>query len=188
MEILNINNRQDFRKWLIDNSTNINECWLVIQKCNPNMQNNNTINYLDAVEEALCFGWIDGIHKTVTNIGHLQRFSPRKNNSYWSELNKERCKRLDKLGLMTEQGRKALSYAKPFVISEDIMQLFCNDAELKSKFDSFPLLYQRVRISNIQRHQNNTEVYNRIIHYFIMKTKQGKMYGQWNDYGRLIDY
>ena len=60
--------------------------------------------YLDAVEEALCFGWIDSTVKTIDGVT-LQRFGKRVKNSQWTELNKERCRRLEALGLMTDSGR-----------------------------------------------------------------------------------
>ena len=184
---LNINNRKDFRNWLLNNSNTANECWLLLKKGNPN-NDNSIFWYLDAVEEALCFGWIDGIHKTISNIGHLTKFTPRSKNSQWSELNKERCKRLEKLRLMTDAGRKALANAKPFIIDEDIIRILNEDKDLMEKFCSFPELYQRIRINTIQREKNKPEVYNRMIKNFITNTKNNKMYGQWNDYGRLIDY
>lgn len=182
-----IKSRNDFRKWLFENYNKTNECWLLLKNGNPN-NSLNTFFYLDAVEEALCFGWIDGLHKTIDNIGHVTKFSPRAKNSQWSELNKERCRRLEKLGLMTNAGRKALANAKPFIIDEDIIKILNNDKELKDKFYSFPLLYQRVRMNSIQREKNKKDIYNRMINNFIRNTKNGKMYGQWNDYGRLINY
>ena len=182
---LDINNRKDFRNWLLNNYNKSTECWLRLKKGKPNI-NDNIFYYLDAVEEALCFGWIDGLHKTVQEIGHITKFSPRTNNSHWSELNTERCKRLETLGLMTDAGRKALARAKPFVIDEDILLILSNDKDLQNKFYSFPQLYQRIRINTIQREKNKPDVYNRMIKNFIVNTKNGKMYGQWNDYGRLI--
>lgn len=181
---LDITNRKDFRKWLLSNHNKSSECWLLVKKGNPN-NSSNIFWYLDAVEEALCFGWIDGLHKTVQEIGHLTKFSPRNKNSNWSELNKERCKRLEKLGLMTDAGRKALEKAKPFVVDEDILQILNDDKDLQDNFYSFPQLYQRIRINTIQREKNKPDVYNRMIKNFITNTKNGKMYGQWNDYGRL---
>ncbi len=184
---LNINNRKEFRNWLLLNSNTAIECWLKLKHINPN-NNPYDFCYLDAVEEALCFGWIDGIHKNIHKFGHLTRFSPRSKNSQWSELNKARCQRLEKLGLMTEAGKKALDNSKPFIIDDDIMELLDKDKDLKDNFYSFPLLYQRIRINTIQREKNKPDVYNRMINNFIKYTKDGKMYGQWNDYGRLMDY
>lgn len=68
----------------------------------------NTLLYLDAVEEALCFGWIDGVKKKVSETEMAQRLSPRGKKSSWTELNKERANRLEKLGLMRDEGRRVL--------------------------------------------------------------------------------
>ena len=184
---INITTRDEFRNWLIINSAKENECWLKLKNSNPNT-NDKVFWYLDAVEEALCFGWIDSIHKNIDCIGHVTKFTPRSKNSQWSELNKERCKRLEKLGLMRDEGRKALANAKTFVIDKEIIELLENDKELHDKFYSFPELYQRVRINAIQREKCKPIVYNRMLSNFIVNTKKGKMYGQWNDYGRLINY
>ena len=67
--------------------------------------------YLDVVEEALCFGWIDSTLKKLPDGRLAQRLSPRRKNSHWTELNKERCKRLAEQGLMTDAGLKALNDA-----------------------------------------------------------------------------
>ena len=63
--------------------------------------------YIDAVEVALCYGWIDSSQKVIDGVRY-QRFSPRRKNSKWTELNKERVRRLEKLGLMTDAGRSVL--------------------------------------------------------------------------------
>ena len=69
---------------------------------------NTTFWYLDAVEEALCFGWIDSTTKKLSDIVTAQQFAKRRKNSNWTELNKKRCRRLEKLGLMTDSGRATL--------------------------------------------------------------------------------
>lgn len=102
--ILEIKDRAQFRQWLIDNHTTERECWVVAKRGKTPPED--ALWYLDAVEEALCFGWIDSTLKSV-NGEPLQRFGPRTKSGKWTELNKERCRRLEKLGLMTENGRKA---------------------------------------------------------------------------------
>ena len=63
--------------------------------------------YIDAVEEALCFGWTDSSQKVIEGVRY-QRFSPRRKGSVWTELNKERVRRLERLNLMTDAGRSIL--------------------------------------------------------------------------------
>lgn len=101
-------NRERFREWLTLNSSKSEGAWLIFgKKGGPQ-----TIRYLDAVEEALCFGWIDGKLKSLGRETHMRRFSPRRKGSNWSESNKERVIELEKKGLMMEQGQMAVEEAK----------------------------------------------------------------------------
>ena len=120
----------------------------------------------------------------------MQRFSPRRKNSPWTELNKERCRRLEKLGLMTQAGRDALpemDIARFEADPEVVVAL--KDAGVWTNFTQFPPLYQRIRAYNVafskKRHQ---EAYEKALARLIEQTRQGKLYGDWNDYGRLLDY
>lgn len=184
--ILDIRNRNEFRKWLMNNSTAERECWIAVKRGKKRPEN--ALWYLDAVEEALCFGWIDSTLKRVNNVT-LQRFSPRTKNGLWTELNKERCRRLEKLGLMTDSGRKACpDLSSEFEIMQDIVDRFQSSPVAWNNFRSFHPLYQRVRIDNIQRNKANTELFENRLQKLICASKQGKMIGDWNDYGRLIDY
>jgi len=66
------------------------------------------IAYIDVVEEALCFGWIDSTLKRLPDGRLVQRLSPRRKKSHWTQLNIDRCKDLESRGLMTDAGRSAL--------------------------------------------------------------------------------
>ncbi len=146
-----------------------------------------TLLYLDAVEEALCFGWIDGQKKKISETQLAQRLSPRSKKSSWTELNKERARRLESLGLMTDEGRKALpdlSY-ESFKIDPIIEQRLKEDTDMYQNFSAFPDLYKRIRIDTIQSYKSQPELFNKRLDKFITNTKQNKMYGNWNDNGRL---
>ncbi len=120
----------------------------------------------------------------------MQRFTPRKKGSKWTELNKERVRRLDALGLMTDAGRAVLPAMgiRSFHIDPDI-EAALKAARAWSKFKSFPPLYQRVRAGNIAFYKKrNPEMYDKMLAHLIEETRQGKMFGEWNDYGRLLDY
>ena len=190
INILSVNNREDFRKWLLENHASQNECWIYSKRGKP--LEDGGLYYIDAVEEALCFGWIDSIHKNI-NGKSAQRFSPRIAKSPWTELNKERCKRLEKLGKMTQAGRIALQKCNnKFVISNEFLQILNSNPKAKNNFYKFPELYQRIRIDNIQKFllgerkiKNHDEYCKKIIDNFLKQTTAGKMYGSWNDYGRL---
>ena len=145
--------------------------------------------YLDAVEEALCYGWIDSTHRLIDG-NRMQCFTPRKKVSPWTELNKERVRRLEKLGLMTDAGRAVLPAMGPrsFRIEPHIEEKL-KEARMWSKFNRFPPLYRRIRASNIAFYKTkDPEMYEKMLNHLIEETKSGKMFGEWNDYGRLIDY
>lgn len=139
---------------------------------------------------ALCFGWIDSTFKKISSSQFAQRLSPRRKNSQWSELNKERVRRLEKLGLMTDAGRKDLPNMDPdeFKIDADIKKDIKADADILKNFESFPELYKRVRIDTIQIKRNRPQLFQKRLSRFLKNTKEGKMYGRWNDQGRLLNY
>lgn len=185
--ILNITTRAEFRHWLEENHKWAKECWMVAKKGkNPPTD---CVWYLDAVEEVLCFGWIDTTHKNIDGVD-MQRFTPRTAKSSWSELNKERCRRLERLGLMTDAGRAVLPdlSEKGFVIDAEIQQAFLERPAAWEKFQDFPALYQRVRIDCIQRDKKKDRaVFEKRLKKLIEQSEAGKMFGDWNDYGRLLE-
>lgn len=175
--------RNEFRRWLKANHDTERECWLRLKRGKPV---EGEFAYLDAVEEALCFGWIDGHLKAFEGYGTLQRFSPRAKGSSWSELNKERVRRLERLGLMTDAGRACLPAMGPrsFRIDEGIIREL-KEARLWTRFRSFPALYQRVRADNIQKVKSNPEEFRKRLDNLIEHTRKGELYGEWDDCGRL---
>lgn len=102
--LITAKSRKALRAWLQENCKTEKSCWVLVSMT-PNPE---TLLYLDVVEECLCFGWIDGVKKKVSETELAQRLSPRSKRSSWTELNKERVRRLDKLGLMSDEGRKVL--------------------------------------------------------------------------------
>lgn len=186
--LLNAKSRKELRQWLIENHKKEKECWVVVKRGRP--QNDDTFWYIDAVEEALCFGWIDSTTKRMDSGDTAQKLAPRKKNSLWSELNKERCRRMEKLGLMTDSGRAVLPDMTPagFSIDGDILAALQADNIIWNNFVKFPPLYQRVRIDTIQIKKKLPELFNSRLKKFIDNTKQNIMFGDWNDNGRLLDY
>ena len=109
MEIVNLlqlGNRGELRRWLEDNHCVERECWVVTYR-SKNPPEWAAIPYIDVVVEALCFGWIDSTLKKLPDGRLAQRLSPRRKNSHWTDLNKQRCIDLEKRGLMTDAGRRA---------------------------------------------------------------------------------
>jgi len=187
MEITNIANvktREEWRKWLKKNHAKEAFCWVktVRGAWGAHSKDGVGIPYLDAVEEALCFGWIDS-----TSKGGFQRFSPRRKNGNWTQLNIARCERLQTLGLMTDAGL-AVMPKTPFEVASHVIEALQADAKVWENYLKQPEIYQRVRIDNIQNwYGNDDETYKRRLEKFIENTRLGKLYGEWHDGGRLHD-
>lgn len=95
----------DFRRWLEAHHETKKEIWLVIYK---KASGKAGISYDESVEAALCFGWIDGIAKSMDAEKYAQRFSPRRKGGNWTETNRAKARRLIAVGKMTEAGMAAL--------------------------------------------------------------------------------
>ena len=181
-----IHTRAEFRVWLEENHDKMSECWLALKRGKP--VDDLHFWYLDAVEEALCFGWIDSTQRIVDGVP-LQRFSPRKKNSPWSELNKGRVRQLERLGLMTDAGRMVLPDmdTEHFRVHPEIQEALEQSGAWET-FLSFLPLYQRIRAYNVEFYlKRNREQYKKALAHLITETQKGHMYGEWNDYGRLLE-
>jgi uncharacterized protein YdeI (YjbR/CyaY-like superfamily) len=107
--------RATWRAWLEAHYTTKTEVWLMMPKKHTGTP---SITYDEAVEEALCFGWIDGLRKRVDDDRHALRFSPRRKRSSWSELNKWRIGRMISAGAMTPAGMEAITFPLDEIPSE----------------------------------------------------------------------
>ena len=103
------NSCADWRAWLAKNHAAEKEIWFVLYKKHTGKER---VSYEDAVEEALCFGWIDGLTKTIDDEKYAVRFSPRKSGSIWSESNKKRVAKMIAQGRMTVIGLTKIDEAK----------------------------------------------------------------------------
>jgi uncharacterized protein YdeI (YjbR/CyaY-like superfamily) len=101
--------RRAWRTWLETHHESKSEVWLVFYKRHTGRP---TLSYNDAVEEALCFGWIDGVKRSIDEERYTHRFTPRKPESRWSRLNRERAARMQAAGLMLPAGEQAIRRAK----------------------------------------------------------------------------
>ncbi len=107
--LLEYSDRSQLRAWLQENHVKEKECWVVMSRSKTPPPG--IIQYIDVVEEALCFGWIDSTLKRLPDGRLAQLLSPRRKRSHWTELNKQRCQELERRGLMTQAGRDALNNA-----------------------------------------------------------------------------
>ncbi len=140
--------RKAWRKWLEKNHAKSRGVWLVYYKKNSDKTR---VDYADAVEEALCFGWIDSTHRPRNEESSMQSFMPRKEKSNWSRLNKQRVEKLEKEGLMTEAGRRSIEIAKAngswtvlddvedMVIPEELEKAFAKNKTAKKNFDAMSM-------------------------------------------------
>jgi uncharacterized protein YdeI (YjbR/CyaY-like superfamily) len=165
--------RAEWREWLSTNHRSKTEIWVVSSKKLP------TLTYKESVFEALCFGWIDGIGKSLDETRSAQRFTPRRPKGNWTELNKERARRLIAEGLMTDAGRAVLPdlSLEAFSIAPDILTALKADPVIWNNFEAFPALYQRIRISYIEETRKQPDVFNTRLTNFIKQTAQNKMFG-----------
>jgi len=104
-ETIYVTTPAEFREWLMVNHKTKKEIWLIQYK---KATRKTSINYIAAVEEAICFGWIDGFEKGMDAERYATRFTPRRPKSSWTETNKQRAKRMMNEGRMTDAGRAAL--------------------------------------------------------------------------------
>jgi uncharacterized protein YdeI (YjbR/CyaY-like superfamily) len=153
---LYLKTRKEWRKWLEKNHSKTDEVWLIYYK---KPSGKPRIPYVDAVEEALCFGWIDGKIKKINEDYFIQRFTPRRPGSRWSKHNLERVRKLIKAGHMKPAGleafKKALDKPELFydnrsdgdpVIPDDLMSAFSNNSLAYNNFLKFPPSSQRMYI------------------------------------------
>jgi uncharacterized protein YdeI (YjbR/CyaY-like superfamily) len=102
-------NAQEWEEWLGQNQTQFEGLWLKIAKKDSGIP---TVSYLEALEVALCYGWIDGQKKSFDEKYFLQKFTPRRKNSVWSKTNRERVGRLTIEGKMQAAGTREVELAK----------------------------------------------------------------------------
>lgn len=180
---LYVKDRKAWRKWLVKNHSRKNEIWLIYYKKSSGKKR---ISYDAAVEEALCYGWIDSIAKSIDNERYVQRFSKRKPTSGLSQMNLERVRRLISLGKMTKAGLAAINHvfnpgkdrAQAFQVPAGILKALKSDRAAWRNFQKLPLAYRRVRIAFIEsRKRHGMAQYRRSLKHFIEMTAKNKRFG-----------
>lgn len=137
--------KEEWRKWLELNHNKKDAVWLIFyKKKSPNYN----LSWSEAVDEALCFGWIDSTRRTIGDERYKQYFSKRKAKSNWSKVNKDKVKTLIDKGLMREEGYKSIEIAKEndswtildevenLVVPEDLKQELTNHKGAMEYFES----------------------------------------------------
>ncbi len=180
---LYVNDRKDWHEWLEANFNTENEIWLIYPAKNSEKPR---IQYNDAVEEAICYGWIDSTVKKVDDESFAQRFTPRRQGSKISEMNKERARMLIARKKMTKAGLDAISAVfnpekdkiAKWEISQDIIKAIKADKQAWANFMKFPEGYKRVRIGYLEsQRDHNNELFNKSLKNFIKMTAKNKKFG-----------
>lgn len=136
-ETLYAKNPQEWRQWLHENHDTKQSIWLVHYKKKTNMP---TVDWSDAVDEALCFGWIDGKRQGIDDEKYMQFFCRRKSNSTWSKINKAKVDRLTEAGLMTLAGFNCIETAKKngsWTILDEVEERIIPE-DLEAEFQKLP--------------------------------------------------
>ena len=152
--------RKTWRNWLEKNHAKSPGVWLVYFK---KASGKPRLSYNDAVEEALCFGWIDSTVKSMDDDRYMQRFTPRKPKSGWSGINKERIEKITAAGLMNDAGLVKIDAAKKdgswtsldkiyapadqLLIPDELGKAFSRNKKAKINFDNFPVFARRQFLS-----------------------------------------
>jgi uncharacterized protein YdeI (YjbR/CyaY-like superfamily) len=109
MQTLHFKSSADFRSWLEENHAESQGIWLRIFKKDSGEK---SLSYAEALDQALCYGWIDGQTKPCDERSWLRKFTPRRSRSGWSKINTQHVERLTKAGVMTRAGLAAVKAAK----------------------------------------------------------------------------
>ena len=166
--------RQEWRRWLAENFETKTEIWFVFPSKNSGEA---SLSYNDAVEEALCFGWIDSTTGHLDDTHGIRRFTPRKDFSYYSRPNIERLIWLDRQGLIHPKVRPAVEavISAEYVFPEDILQAIREDPAAWEHYQAFSEPYRRIRVAYIDAARKRPEEFRKRLNSFLAKTRAGKM-------------
>ncbi|MBQ7500876.1 MAG: YdeI/OmpD-associated family protein [Clostridia bacterium] len=166
--------RREWREWLAEHFETEKEVWFVFLSVGSGEKG---VSYNDAVEEALCFGWIDGQAGTLDGTHQLRRFTPRRKGSRYSQPNIERLIELDAKGLIHPKVRQSVEelVRRPFEYPGDILDAIRGDAEAWSNFQSFSEPYKRIRVAYIDAARKRPAEFKKRLEHFLKKTRKNKL-------------
>ncbi|MCL2711932.1 MAG: YdeI/OmpD-associated family protein [Methanomassiliicoccaceae archaeon] len=166
--------RSEWREWLQENHSKEKEVWFVFPLRSSGEE---AISYNDAVEEALCFGWIDSTIRSLDEGHKIQRFTPRNPKSSYSQSNKERLNWLSNNGMIhtsvIESVRQILN--EEFVFPADIIEHIKNDKVVWEHFQRFSEPYKRIRVAYVDAARESSDEFSKRLNNLISTTKKGKM-------------
>jgi len=167
-------NRQVWRNWLLENYKTKDEIWFVFP---TKASNEPGLSYNDAVEEALCFGWIDSTAGKLDDNHGLRRFTKRTDESYYSRPNIERLIWLNEHNLLLDEIKEKVKpfISSPYIFPQDILDEINKDKIVARNFNSFTDSYKRIRIAYIDAARKRPEEFNKRLGSFIKKTRENKL-------------
>jgi uncharacterized protein YdeI (YjbR/CyaY-like superfamily) len=177
VQTLHVTTRATWRSWLRRNHSKKDGIWLVYARKHTGEPR---ISYNEAVEEALCFGWIDSIQRGVDDDHFAQRFSPRRPGSPWSEMNRQRLRKLVAEGLMTPAGMAVVGDAldeRPLELARDVERALREDPDAWRNYRAFPDDYRRLRIAYIEAARKRPDEFAKRLRNFVAKTSKGQRIG-----------
>ena len=186
---LYVTNRDDWRAWLKKNHSSQREVWLIYYKKHTGKPR---IPYDDAVEEALCFGWIDSTVRRIDEEKYAQKFTPRNEKSNWSDLNRKRARKMIKAGRMTGVGLAKFNNAgkeiksktqdaprkKRLIIPPDLKNALSANKKAMENFNNFAPSYRRLYIGWItapKRKETRERRINQTVKWSAQNKKPGMM-------------
>ncbi|MCB9017510.1 MAG: YdeI/OmpD-associated family protein [Prevotellaceae bacterium] len=172
--VLNFQTRAEWRDWLQQHFDTENEAWLVYAR---KASGGRRILYNDAVEEALCVGWIDSTYKKIDDSCFVQRFTPRNRRSSYSQPNKERLKWLLEHNLIHPSFLKTIReiISKEFVFPSDILEEIKKDGKTWENYLKFSEPYKRIRIAYIDAARKRPDEFRKRLSNFLQKTHDNKL-------------
>jgi uncharacterized protein YdeI (YjbR/CyaY-like superfamily) len=186
MKQLYVTDREQWRDWLTEHQGGEAGIWLIFYKKETRKP---TISYEEAVEEALCFGWIDSIIKKIDDERYVRKFTPRKDKSTWSALNRKRANKMIKEGRMTDVGLAKIKTARKtglwekdgrprisFDVPPELAKALAQNKKAKENFDKLATSYRRQYIGWIAV-AKRAETKKRRIEESIALLKKGKKLG-----------
>lgn len=173
---LYVTKRREWNAWLRANHRKEREIWLIYYKKHSGKPR---IPYDHAVEEALCYGWIDSIIKGVDEERTAQRFSPRRPRSFLSQTNRERVRRLIQAKRMTRFGLSVIEtqFNEKFTFAPDILESLRRDAITWKNFQKFSESYRRIRVGWIDAARHRPAIFAQRLRYFLKMTALNKKFG-----------
>ena len=166
--------RQEWRNWLSAYFETAADIWLVFPMKGSG---EDSMLYNDAVEEALCFGWIDSTIRHIDPLHRAQHFTPRNPKSTYSRPNIERLIWLDAQGLIHPKIRPALEelIRAEYVFPEDILDEIRRDGKAWEHYQAFSEPYKRIRVAYIDAARKRPEEFRKRLENFIRKTRENKL-------------